>query len=45
MGDRNQYLYLYLSERVPSIDGPILEIGSKDYGSTEDFRGLYPHND
>jgi SAM-dependent methyltransferase len=26
---------------MPSVNGPVLEIGSKDYGSTEDFRKIY----
>jgi SAM-dependent methyltransferase len=26
------------------LDGPILEVGSKDYGNTQDFRSLYPNN-
>jgi len=39
MGDINQRLYL--ERLMPSVDGPILEIGSKDYGSTQDFREVY----
>ena len=40
MGDTNQRLFL---ERAAlKVEGPILEIGSKDYGSTEDFRALFP---
>ena len=39
MGDINQRLYL---ERfVPAAAGPILEVGSKDYGSTTSFRDFY----
>jgi SAM-dependent methyltransferase len=43
MGDQNQYIYL--EKFLPSIEGSVLEIGSKDYGSTMNFRGLYPDND
>ena len=39
MGDINQLIYL--KTLVPSVDGPILEIGSKDYGSTSSFRDTY----
>jgi SAM-dependent methyltransferase len=39
MGDRNQRLFL--EKLMPRADGPVIEIGSKDYGSTEDFRELY----
>ncbi|HOX67301.1 MAG TPA: class I SAM-dependent methyltransferase [Burkholderiaceae bacterium] len=39
MGDSNQ-LY-YLRRHVPSAHGPVLEIGSKDYGNTADFRAIY----
>ncbi len=42
MGDRNQRLYL--EQLLPSVEGPIVEIGSRDYGSTENFRELYPGN-
>lgn len=39
MGDQNQRLFL---ERLaPHVDGPVLEVGSKDYGSTVNFRDLY----
>lgn len=38
MGDINQ---LYLVKRhLDMISGPVLEVGSKDYGSTQDFRSL-----
>lgn len=36
MGDQNQLLYL--QRFAPEADGVILEIGSKDYGSTVPFR-------
>ena len=39
MGDVNQLTYL--KRTVPAVDGPILEIGSKDYGSTSSFRDFY----
>ena len=31
----------YLKRQVPASAGPILEVGSKDYGSTSTFRGYY----
>ena len=40
MGDINQILYL--QKHKPSCDGPVLEVGSKDYGSTSSFRTIYP---
>lgn len=39
MGDRNQRLFL--EKLVPLAGGPVLEVGSKDYGSTTSFRDLY----
>jgi SAM-dependent methyltransferase len=36
MGDVNQLLYA--ADRLGRIDGAVLEIGSKDYGSTAPFR-------
>lgn len=39
MGDVNQRLFL--ERLVPKVDGPVLEIGSKDYGNTTSFRDLY----
>ena len=42
MGDVNQKLFL--SRALPAVDGPVLEVGSRDYGSTEDFRSLYAAN-
>lgn len=39
MGDANQLAYL--RHWVPKADGPVLEIGSKDYGSTSSFRDFY----
>ncbi len=42
MGDINQLLYL--RKFLPVVDGPILEIGSKDYGNTSSFRAIYTGN-
>jgi hypothetical protein len=42
LGDRNQILFL--RKFVPEVAGPILEIGSKDYGSTSSFREFYPNS-
>lgn len=39
MGDTNQLAYL--RRHVPAVSGPVLEIGSKDHGSTQDYRSLY----
>ena len=39
MGDVNQRLFL--ERLVPRAEGPVVEIGSKDYGSTTSFRDLY----
>lgn len=39
MGDVNQVAYL--KHWVSRVDGPVLEIGSKDYGSTSSFRDFY----
>ena len=39
MGDHNQLLYL--TRVVPQVDGPVLEVGSKEYGSTSTFRETY----
>lgn len=40
MGDINQRLFLTRS--APQVAGPVLEVGSRDYGSTESFRAIYP---
>lgn len=40
MGDVNQLTYL--RHFLPQSEGPVLEVGSKDYGSTANFRDLYP---
>jgi SAM-dependent methyltransferase len=39
MGDKNQLTYL--KRLVPAVRGPVLEVGSKDYGSTSSFRSTY----
>lgn len=43
MGDVNQIIYL--RRFVPTVNGPILEIGSKDYGNTSSFRDQYVGNE
>ena len=43
MGDVNQLIYL--KSVMPSVSGPILEVGSKDYGSTSSFREFYTGQD
>ncbi|MDX1962761.1 MAG: class I SAM-dependent methyltransferase [Pirellulales bacterium] len=42
MGHSNQRIYL--TTHLPRVEGPILEIGSHDYGSTAPFRGIYANN-
>lgn len=39
MGDANQLAFL--KQHVPTVDGPVLEVGSKQYGSTSSFRDFY----
>lgn len=41
MGDVNQLNFI--KENIQIINGPILEIGSKDYGNTPNFRRLFPN--
>lgn len=43
MGDVNQRLFLTRSR--PKLAGPVLEVGSKDYGSTENFRAVFPDSE
>jgi len=43
MGDINQLLYL--KKFMPEVSGPVLEIGSKDYGNTSSFRDYYTSSD
>ncbi len=40
MGDQNQFAYI--KKNIKIISGPVLEIGSKNYGTTPDFRILFP---
>src|SRR3990170_1211176 len=40
MGDLNQLDFVLENRRM--VVGPILEIGSKDYGNTNDFRQIFP---
>lgn len=41
MGDKNQRHFL--TRKLPSVDGPVLEIGAKEYQQfTCSFRGFYP---
>jgi hypothetical protein len=40
VGDRNQLLFV--QRNADLLRGPILEVGSRDYGSTPDFRALFP---
>jgi len=39
VGDINQKKFL--QKRLPHASGPILEVGSKDYGNTTTFRDIY----
>ena len=39
MGDTNQLAYL--KRLMPSASGPVIEVGSKDYGNTSSFRDFY----
>jgi len=39
VGDFNQLVYL--KQFMPKVAGPILEVGSKDYGSTSSYRDFY----
>lgn len=43
MGDINQLLFF--RQFAPDVKGPILEIGSKDYGNTSSLRDVFPHNE
>lgn len=43
MGDVNQRLFLTRS--TPRTDGPVLEVGSRDYGSTASFRDVFAGNE
>lgn len=39
MGDKNQLHFL--KARIPAVDGPVLEVGSKKYGFNVNFRDVY----
>jgi hypothetical protein len=43
MGDTNQLLYIQRYQE--DLTGPYLEVGSKDYGSTQDLRQLFSDRD
>ncbi len=43
MGDVNQVRFLH--RLMPRCEGPVLEIGSKDYGSTSSFREFYSRSE
>jgi hypothetical protein len=43
MGDRNQLAFI--DQNRDRFQGPFLEVGSRDYGSTPDIRGLFPGAD
>lgn len=43
MGDFNQLIFAKAA--LSTFKGRILEIGSKDYGSTQNFRGLFPQSE
>jgi hypothetical protein len=43
MGDINQLIFI--RKYVEQLEGPFLEIGSKNYGSTQDLRALFANKD
>jgi hypothetical protein len=43
MGDLNQLEFV--RRHTAELQGPVLEIGSKDYGTTQDLRALFPDAD
>jgi hypothetical protein len=43
MGDSNQLIYL--KKYAHKVDGAVLEVGSKNYGSTSSFRHVYRDNE
>ena len=43
MGDFNQLLFL--KKHLGAFEGGVIEIGSRNYGSTQDFRSLFPGKD
>ena len=40
MGDMNQFNFV--KSNAHRVKEPILEVGSKNYGNTPDFRSLFP---
>lgn len=43
MGDVNQLIFIH--KYAEQLNGPFLEVGSKDYGSTQDLRSLFANRD
>ena len=43
MGDLNQLSFVKENSKI--VSGPILEIGSKNYGNTPDFRSVFPNEE
>jgi hypothetical protein len=39
MGGINERLFLI--RHLPAVEGPIVEVGSRDYGNTTSFRDVY----
>ncbi len=39
MGDKNQLWYI--QKNIEVFEGPYLEVGSKDYGTTQNIRSLF----
>ena len=42
MGDVNQKIFI--EKYTEQLNGPFLEVGSKDYGNTQDIRSLFPES-
>ena len=43
MGSTNQLLYI--QKYAEQLQGPYLEVGSKDYGNTQDIRSIFSKRD
>lgn len=43
MGDVNDQIYI--QKQIKHFEGPYLEVGSKDYGNTEDIKPLFPNTE
>jgi SAM-dependent methyltransferase len=43
MGDKNQLIFI--QRNAKDLHGPYLEVGSKDYGSTQDLKPIFSKND